>query len=311
MEVVQQHQDDTGDAGVVIPFDSEFLDKTPIVNAIERSFQVNALASPEVISQKHHLFLDERVAIVAIDVIRCATTACAVLAAGAQAIRFYGKRDHLIRQMFLDLGKLRRQSVPCTTIGEFAGRPIPGGVASNSPQRITSSLVQSKRVLFLTKNLGDLCCGLMPIIGAERSRWRGEMFIGCLANFDRLVAALQLVHPQRIVLIAGGFRKTESLEDQYFGGHLIQALGIAETRCDDAALAMVAVAEKFPTIGHLRAGLLNSRVRQVLLRFGMGDDIAASLTGAGIAPDLWAKMSETLPRLAWVGEEHWFISHGD
>lgn len=291
------------------PFDSEFLDKTPTVNAIERSFMVNALASPEVIAQKRHLFLDDRVAVVAIDVIRCATTACAVLAAGARAIRFYGKRDHLIQQMFCDLAALRQRSILCTTIGEFAGRPVPGGVASNSPQLISPALVQHQHMLFLTKNLGDLCCDLISIIQAASGRWCGELLIGCLANFDSVVTVLRAIHPQRVVLCCGGFRKTESLEDQYLGGHLIKTLGIPESRCDDAALAMVAVAEKFPTIARLRAGLASSRVRQVLLHFNMGNDIEASLTGAGIDPALWARMKKIVPRLVWDGDEHWFTPH--
>lgn len=233
-------QEPTNGLGKKPPFDSEFLDKTPAVNAIERDFKVNALSSPEVISQKQHLFLDERITVVCIDVIRCATTACAVLASNAKAMRFYGKRTPLIEQMFVDLGALNTQAIQCTMIGEFAGRPIPGGVASNSPQLIKAKMVQGKHVLFLTKNLGDLCCDLIQIITEERSRWHGEVFIGCLANFESVVAAIRGIHPQRIVLCCGGFRKTESLEDQYIGGHLIKALGIPEGACDDAALAMVA-----------------------------------------------------------------------
>lgn len=289
------------------PFDGEFLDKTPAVNEIERSFKVNALASPEVILQKRHLFLDERVVVVGIDVIRCATTACAVLAADAKAMRFYGKRTPLIEQMFVDLAGLNHRAIQCTTIGEFAGRPIPGGVASNSPGFIKPEQVEGRHVLFLTKNLGDLCCDVVSIITEDRNRWHGEMLIGCLANFDSVVAAIRTIHPQRLVLCCGGFRKTESLEDQYFGGHLIKALGIPESQCDDAALAMIAMAEKFPTVDRLREGLASSRVRQVLEHFGMVGDIEASLTGAGIDPAILARMKETVPVLAWAGDEPWFI----
>lgn len=295
--------------GSKAPFDNEFLDRTPAVNAIERAFTVNALSSPEVIPYKQHLFLDEKIVIVGIDVIRCATTACAVLASRAKAMRFYGKQTPLIEQMFVDVDALRTQAIECTTIGEFAGRPIPGGVASNSPQLITSEMVQGKHVLFLTKNLGDLCCGVTKIITEERSRWHGEMIVGCLMNFERVVAAIQEMRPQRIVLCCGGFRKTESLEDQYFGGQLIKALGIEEARCDDVALSMIAIAEKFPTVDALRNALASSRVKHVLEHFGMSDDIEASLSGAGIDPFLLSRMKETVPVLAWSGAEHWFIPY--
>lgn len=293
--------------GKKAPFDSEFLDKTPTVNAIERNFMVNALSSPEVILQKQHLFLDEKIVVVGIDVIRCATTACAVLASDAKAMRFYGKRTPLIEEMFIDLAKFNAHGLQCTTIGEFAGKAIPGGVASNSPQLIKPELVQGKHILFLTKNLGDLCCDVTRIIAEERNRWHGEMFIGCLMNFDAVVAAIKSIHPQRIVLCCGGFRKTESLEDQYFGGHLIKALGIPEDKCDDAALAMIAMAEKFPTVEKLQEALGSSRVLKVLGHFGMAEDIYASLTGQGIDSDLLMRMRATVPVLAWSGEEHWFI----
>lgn len=205
------------------------------------------------------------------------------------------------------LSTFNAHGINCTTIGEFAGKAIPGGVASNSPQLIKHDLVQGKHVLFLTKNLGDLCCDVTRIIVEERSRWHGEMLIGCLLNFEAVVAAIQNIHPQRIVLCCGGFRKTESLEDQYFGGHLIKALGIPEDGCDDAALAMVAMAEKFPTVEKLQEALGSSRVLKVLGHFGMGEDIFASLTGSGIDPALLDRMRETVPVLAWSEEEHWFI----
>lgn len=218
-------------------FDNEFLDKTPFVNQVERSFRVNVLSEPEIICKKEHLFLDEKIVIIGVDVIRCATTSCAVLAAGGEALRFYGKRTELIERLFLDLDRYRKMGLSCITMGEFAGKAMPGGVAANSPKAIVPELVKGQRVLFLTKNLGDLCCDVLDIIGQNPQRWQGEFVIGCLFNLDKIVRFINELGKVRIVVCCGGFRKTESLEDLFFTGKIIKELGIQEEDCDDAALS--------------------------------------------------------------------------
>jgi len=287
--------------------DIEFRDKTPYVNNIERSFRVNVLSEPEVIKYKQHLFLDDEIIIVGVDVIRCATTSCAVLAAGGKAIRFYGKRTNLIDRLHVDLHRYLLTDIPCVAMGEFAGKPMPGGIAANSPRSICESLVFMKNILFLTKNLGDLCCDILDIIKPYQSRWKGEFIIGCLHNVNAVIDYLKRYADRRIVICCGGFRKTESIEDMFFTGKLIKHLCIPESKCDDAALASIALFEKYQTSIRLLEAIRTSRVSQVLELFGMNDDIEDSITGTKLDPVLLNKMANTIPILSWINDDPWFV----
>src|ERR1035437_1555595 len=289
-------------------FDNEFLDKTPFVTQIERSYRVNVLSEPEVICKKEHLFLDEKIVVIGVDVIRCATTSCAVLAAGGEALGFYGKRTELIEKLFIDLERYRKNGLSCVTMGEFAGKTMPGGVAANSPKAIFPELVRGQHVLFLTKNLGDLCCDILDIIKQNRERWQGKFIIGCLFNLDRIVKFVRELGKVRIVICCGGFRKTESLEDLFFTGKVIKELDIQEEDCDDAALSAIAVYEKYKTIDNLFVAVKKCRVSKVLTKFGMADDIESSLTGAYIDPYVLKSMVNILPILTWIDDDAWFQS---
>lgn len=288
--------------------DTEFLDKTPFVNQVEKSYRVNVLSTPEAISKKAHLFLDEKVAVVGVDVIRCATTSCSVLAAGAKAVRFYGKRTELIEKLFTDLEHYKKMKIRCVTMGEFAGKKIPGGIAANSPKMITPKLVKGKHVLFLTKNLGDLCCDIIEVIEANRSRWSGDFVIGCLLNLDAVCRFIGKLREIRMVVCCGGFRKTESVEDLFFTGKMITTMKIPEKECDDGALTSIAVYEKYKTIEKLRETIRYCRVSQVLENFGMIDDVESSLTGKHINPRIMRSLTSIVPTLVWKNGDPWFSS---
>ncbi len=288
--------------------DVEFLDKTPFVNQVEKSYRVNVLSEPEIIVKKGHLFLDEKIVIVGVDVIRCATTSCAILAAGGTAVRFYGKRTELIEKMFVDLDRYKKMGIPCVTMGEFAGKPIPGGIAANSPRVVSPKLVRGKRILFLTKNLGDLCCDIIEIIEENRHRWLGDFVIGCFFNLEKTVSFIQKSGRRRVVVCCGGFRKTESLEDLFFTGKLITMLRIPERECDDGALASIAVYEKYRTTIKLREAIKYCSVSRVLENFNMIDDVESSLTGKYINPTILKSMAGVLPTLTWEDRDPWFKS---
>ncbi len=288
-------------------FDTEFLDKTPFVNQVEKCYRVNVISQPEIIRQKEHLFLDEKIVVVGVDVIRCATTASAVLAAGAQALRFYGKRHELIEKLFIDFDRYTQRGLLCATMGEFAGKPMPGGIAANSPKAVSAELVKEKRILFLTKNLGNLCCDVIDIIEKNRTNWQGDFVIGCLFNLERVAKFIRSFGKVRIVFCCGGFRKTESLEDLFFTGKVIKKLEIPEKDCDDAALSAIAVYEKYRTVKKLYTAVKHCRVAQVLSNFGMADDIESSLMGTYIDSAIFRSMKKILPMLNWENGDAWFF----
>lgn len=284
--------------------DLEFYDKTPLVNSIERDFYFNGISNPSVWSSnnKNHLLFDEnKVLVIAIDTVRCATTACKVLDYGAKLIRVYDKTNEDINKLYEKLNFHNFEDPDsCVCIGEYAGKAMPQGLASNSPNQIHVDLVKDKKVLFLSKNLGSVCSSISKSIFNNLDNWHGEFIICCLLNVDLVIEFIKEYQPKRIVFACGGFRKTESIEDLYTAGLIIDSINSDLLTCDDVAISMYSIFKLFASKESLFDALKHTRVAKVLHNFGMESDIFDCILSSNI---------NSLPKFKIINNEYWFENH--
>lgn len=279
------------------------------VQSIEKSFSFCTLSTASSIATKRHLLLDERVAVLGIDVLRGATTACAVLAKGAIAVKFYSKKKRSLQALFGKLRRLTREGTSCVAVGESGGTCIAGCVETNSPQGMQSRIVKGRHVLLSTSNMGELCERVLSIIVDNHTRWYGEFLVPCFTNLETTVDIVRKQSPTRVVLCCSGCSMEGSLEDLCLAGHLIQKLRTPADTCDDTSRIAIAIAERYPSAHSLYSDLLNSRIQKVLSYFGRDDDLAASLVGTGIDQHTLSRMARAVPVLYWQKGESWFGTH--
>lgn len=270
------------------------------LKALERTFKVIGLHSPSEMAAHH---IDDTTAIVAIDAIRCTTTTSSIIAAGAEDLRILVKReDDALATVVADHEK-RGTGRPLVIGGEKHGTAIPGGEFGNSALEVPSDLT-GRSVVFFSTNAGRAVEAITNIVKPNSG---AAVFLASMRNLDLVAETITIRGYQRLVIASGGFYERLSLEDAVAGGRIIRLLGFPETSMDDGALSMVALADRYSNDDELVDVLRNNRIGKALCHYGRKADIAAAITGEGIAPSMRAAMAGTVGQLAWIENTPVFI----
>lgn len=273
-----------------------------IVEAVEKSFYVTGLLTPEAVRYKSHLFLDDRVAVVLADILRCSTTLQVILACDSRGIILQSKYgtdgndriDPVLHEKVFP-------GIEYLTGGEQHGKPMPGALFGNSPREIRPDTVRGRIVYYFSTNLGSAYQNLVATVAANSGRWHGEIFFGCLTNVDPLVRCLQREGFARIVLVGAGFYETPSLEDVVWGGYVIERLRVSPHLLEDGATLMRLAAAAVRSADDRLAAFSTNRIGRALAEYKMEGDIKAVITGDGMDSDLFRKMSQVVGRVRWYG----------
>ena len=196
-------------------------------------------------------------AAVVIDVIRATSTIAEALANGASAVYPTDSTE--------DALKLRASLGADDTLlcGERKGLKVEGFDLGNSPREFTCEVVKGKRLVMSTTN-GTRA--FLAAAGASKVVSASFMNLGA--------AAAAVAGSEGVVIICAGKDDDFSLDDVVCAGQVagrLQELGSGDVVLNDAALAAVALAERFPPsaefLGSTAAGM-------ALLDIGLGEDLA-------------------------------------
>jgi phosphosulfolactate phosphohydrolase-like enzyme len=272
----------------------------PAVAAIGQGFRALGAATPSTFKHKAELLLQpnfpgERVGVVVVDAIRCSTTITAMFAAEAAAVSI---REKNTRGPDADAaGKVAaRLGLELVLAGELHGGPIPGGVLGNSPCEVRPDLVRGKMVLFSSTNFGATFNEVMSWSrGFEAAGGQSFVAVATFANVDAVVAVLRREALDRVVVATGGFYDCISREDMVAGGDLFIGLGFDDREIDDEARAMVDAARACPSDVDRIASFGRDWIGRALVQFHHEADVAAVVTGEGIAPPIYAAMKTLVP----------------
>ncbi len=195
-------------------------------------------------------------AAVVIDVIRATSTIAEALANGASAVYPTDSTE--------DALKLRASLGSDDTLlcGERKGLKVEGFDLGNSPREFTREVVEGKRLVMSTTN-GTRA--FLAAAGASRV---------VSASFMNLAAAADAVGGQEgVAIICAGKDDDFSLDDVVCAGRVaarLQQHGAGDVVLNDAALAAVALAERFTPSAEF---LGNTAAGMALVEIGLGDDL--------------------------------------
>ena len=195
-------------------------------------------------------------AAVVIDVIRATSTIAEALANGASAVYPTDSTQ--------DAMKLRASLGPEDTLlcGERKGLKVEGFDLGNSPREFTREVVGGKRLVMSTTN-GTRA--FLAAAGAARVVSASFMNLGSAAN--------AVAGHEGIVIICAGRGDDFSLDDVVCAGQVaarLQQPGDGSAVLNDAALAAVALAERFPPSAEFLGATAAGRA---LKEIGLGDDL--------------------------------------
>lgn len=276
------------------------------LQANDRTFDVVGLHAPQEL-QPH--LLTARTAVIVIDVVRCTTTANAIIAAGTEHLYVVVKRDgDDIDDLVRHYEGIADDGLPLIVGGEKHGKPIPRGLFGNSALDVPADL-SGTNSLFCSTNAGR------AIEAAAMYSPPGSgvgVFLASMANIDALGDTIAAQGFTRIVLSCGGFYGRISLEDAVCGGRLIlRTLATGNLSptvlLDDGATSMVAMAEHFDDDEMLVHALHHNRIGRALVHYGREPDIAAAITGQHMPAGRWEAMTHTVGQLIWLNGTPAFI----
>lgn len=278
----------------------------PAVERLGKGFRVIGMATPSAVARKTRLILSpdfagEKVVLVVADAVRCSTTILATLAAGAAAMTISEKNGRgpspsEAEEIAADLG------LDMVLAGELHGQPIPGGVLGNSPREVRPAAVRGKLVAFHSTNFG--AAFLEAAAWAAEFAARGgepSLAVASFANAPAVSRWLRRRCFHRIGIATGGFYDVVSHEDVVVAGDVIASLRLPQELLDDEARVMVGAASALPTSQDRLASFTTNWIGRSLQHFGMIDDVAAAVTGRGMAPRLWRAMRRLVPVVVRVG----------
>ncbi|MBP2560075.1 phosphosulfolactate phosphohydrolase-like enzyme [Neorhizobium galegae] len=263
--------------------------KAPAQAVALGDFRAFFSASPNAFEAKApHLPCQDKVAIVVVDALRATTSWVAIGATGPRGIliKIKSKEGVGLPAPFAPDGEWVRA-------GELHGRPINGGVMGNSPTEVRSDMFGSRWVRFESTN-GAHAVELATTIE------NAEVYIGCFQNIGSVVEAAIKDGCGSLVVVAGGFYGSATIEDNVCAGRFfkewIARTGISRQDLDDEARIALASAEAFPDDRELLATLKGAQVARLLREVGRESDVDAIITGIGVDPDIWDRMHSTVLR---------------
>jgi len=276
----------------------------PEVLAAAMSFRAVGATSPSRAATKlGHLLRPphpgERIAVVVGDALRCSSTVCACLAAGAAGVVVSvkgggGPTPETVRRLGDALG------LPTVLGGELHGRAVPGGVLANSPREARSDLLEGRVLHFFSTNFGR-CLAEVVVKVTEYHEQGGsaDVLLATFANADSVAARLRNDSYERVFLCMSGFYDHVSLEDDVLGGQILERIHIPFTDMDDEARSMVASARMLWSPEEQTTAFRTGWIGRCLERFGMAADIPAVVSGEGIAEPVRERMKFLVPELRW------------
>ncbi len=195
---------------------------------------------------------------VIIDVLRASTSIVEALAAGAKAIYPVPSVEEALRLAH----SLGRQSV--LLAGERRRLPIEGFDLGNSPAEFSGERVAGKTLIMSTTN-GTVVFG--QAAAAER------VLVAALGNLSAVVDELVRTEAEPVLLCSGRERQF-ALEDAICAGMLagrLRAAGAGPWEMNDAALAAIALAERFGSPEDL---FPITEAGRAIADVGLGDDLS-------------------------------------
>lgn len=272
---------------------TEFPDRprpNPFVQRALARYRILASFTPASFAAKWPHIGRRRIAIVFLDILRASTTAVAAIARGARGL-------HLAVKPADGRYDFTPPVLPHENWvggGEENGQPVPGGVIDNSPLGIAAADLEGKYVKFFSTNGAR---ALQEVLRAENA----DVFMACLANIETTMGAVAQGNYDTAWLVSGGFYGSGCLEDTVAAGRAISCLVESDPRwhLDDDALMMHRVAEFFPDDAALLAAMPDRQVPRLLSDLDKADDVAGSITGAGLG-SIWQRMSKLVVKVAYV-----------
>jgi 2-phosphosulfolactate phosphatase len=222
--------------------------------------------------------------VVAIDVLRGATTITSALKAGASKIIPVGDLEHIhaLKE------KLGREDV--LLCGSQNGEIIDGFELGNSPLEYTPSKVQRKTLLYCSVNMANALA-----VARQQSR----VLLSCFNNMSAVLSSVGT--PQTLLFLCVGKLGRFALEDAVCAGMLIQL--ILNKADGEVSLNDASTTARYLFYRHHRdiAGMLRQSSHGIFLRkIGFEDDLeyAAQTNIINIVPELSLEKDHILPTVA-------------
>lgn len=269
----------------------------PFVVEEAMAFQCLGFANPPALVERGPIVVQpkypgEKVAIVAVDTLRCSSTIVALLARGATGVTTFSKFGEAGVTDSEALRAANALGAQAALAGELHGQPLPGGIVGNSPIDASyANNVEGLLIRFSSTNFGQLLSTLLPL--ADRFDDAGgnvSVYVACFENAVAIADEIKKGSYSRVFLAAGGFYSVSTIEDLACCGTIIEAMDFDIANCDDEAVGMVAVSRMLHDPAARLAACERTLIGRSLVRFGRGIDIAAAVTGEGLEPDTKQRM---------------------
>ena len=236
-------------------------------------------------------YAGEKIAVVAVDALRCSSTILTLLARGALGVTTFSKFDDAGVTEVDDERAAKTLGATIALAGELHGHPLPGGIVGNSPVEASYTNVDDLMIRFSSTNFGQLLSTLLPLADQfEAAGGKATVFVASFANAKAVAEAIKAENYSRVALAAGGFYSVGTIEDLACCGSIIEAMGIHIDSCDDEAVGMVSVSRLLQDPVERLAACERTLIGRSLVRFGRGIDIAAAVTGEGVEPETRQRM---------------------
>ncbi|MBS1778037.1 MAG: 2-phosphosulfolactate phosphatase [Bacteroidetes bacterium] len=280
---------------------------TTVVDVM-KSLTIIGMGTPSIAMEKCSMlfqpdFISNKIAIVAIDVVRCTSTLLACFAAGVRSVTVTVKGNEE-RGTTLSQSQLVSEKLGAELVigGELKGLPIPGGVISNSPaEAAVCKTLAGKHLHFESSNFGKTFSAIAKMtydfiqIGGD-----AQIFIASTSNTVSITDSLKAGGFNKIYFVCGGFYNGITLEDEFVAGEIIHGLNIDFIELDDEARMMSILYKSCNTYEERLAMISTNSVTKLLEKFDKQGDIETVLNGKDIPNDVWHKMTTIVPIVTWV-----------
>lgn len=276
------------------------------ISDVVKNYKSVGMSTPFITANKckmilHDDFIENRIAFVIIDAIRCSSTILACFGAGAKAITIMvkgGERGTKPSEA-QEIGK--QLGLDFLLGGELNGLPIPDGIIGNSPTEAAQCKeLANKHLHFQSTNFGSSFTEV-----AEQAKafinvgGNADIYVASFVNAQAVAKEIALADYDKVYIVCGGFYNCVSMEDDIVGGMILNELGFGYNDMDDEARMMLSLFRDFNTPEKQFEVLRTNWISSSLSCFGKEADVKTVLTGEGIDQPIWQEMANMVPMVKW------------
>jgi len=276
------------------------------ISDVVKKYKCVGMSTPFITANKcqmllHEDFIENRIAFVVIDAIRCSSTILAAFSSGISSMTIMvkggekGTKPEIANKIATNRGKAFLLG------GELNGQPIPEGIIGNSPTEATQcEILNNKHLHFQSTNFGgsftEVTNQLIPFI---EFGGHADVFVSSFVNAESTANEIKNGNYAKVYLVAGGFYNCISLEDNLVAGQILHLLDINYNNMDDEARMMLSLYNTYNTPEKQYEVLKTNWITSSLSCFGKEGDVKSIIYGDGISHDSWERMKNIVPKVIW------------